>query len=101
LAQRLAPHVAKLPEKLLLRSTKAQLKLTAEAVNMNMNTEKTYENRTKVGKRSENESYCALDFFDGQIPISEAGCGFLAPAGFFGGKASRPCQQCPSGVYLR
>jgi len=61
LAQRLAPHVAKLPEKLLLRSTKAQLKLTAEAVNMNMNTEKTYENRTNVEKRSENESYCALE----------------------------------------
>ena len=34
LAQRLAPQVAKLPEKLLLRSTKAQLRLTAEAVNM-------------------------------------------------------------------
>eukprot|EP00435_Cladocopium_sp_Y103_P019850 s2830_g4.t2 len=31
LAQRLAPHVAKLPEKLLLRTSKAQVKLTAEA----------------------------------------------------------------------
>ena len=36
LALRLALQVAKLPEKLLLRSTKAQLRLTAEAVNMNM-----------------------------------------------------------------
>lgn len=48
MAQRLALRVAELPEKLLLRSTKAQLKLTAEAVNMN--TEKTYENGKKVQK---------------------------------------------------